>query len=100
MYLSSWFYTKIFGNLLASDEYGNKYYTNRKKTKRWVKFHKIDETSKVPQLWHAWLHEIIDYVPKDMKKFDWQGEHIPNTTGTGHFDHEKKTKSGFNFWQP
>ena len=82
--------TKIFtllrGNLIGNDEFGNRYYEDKKtdsnsgRKKRWVMYNGIAEPSKVPPQWHAWLHYTVDEVLKDRKP--WQQDYTPNLTGT------------------
>ena len=78
----------IFSNKVGEDQYGNKYYesNNRyygKRKKRFVRYNGIVESSKIPPMWHAWLHYIEEKVPtKKRKVYEWQKSHIPNLTGT------------------
>ncbi len=69
--------------------FGNRYYEERRpkkgrRQKRWVMYQGIPEPSKVPPLWHAWLHYMVDALPGDMgiPTYDWQKDHVPNLTGT------------------
>jgi NADH:ubiquinone oxidoreductase subunit len=71
--------------------FGNRYYVTRKakksyRQKRWVMYHGLAEPSKVPPMWHAWLHYMVDGLPSEMNmpNYAWQKEHIPNLTGTIH----------------
>ena len=88
MNIGTLIYTWIFGNLVAKDELGNKYYCNSKNfkninSKRWVIFSNEIEASNIPAQWHAWLHKTIDIPPINYKhKYGWQKNHIPNMTGT------------------
>ena len=67
---------------VGKDEFGNKYYTN-KKGKRWVIYKNEVEASKIPPEWHLWIHFRKKQKPeKDMKKFSWQKKHSENLTGT------------------
>ena len=47
--------TILFGKLIGSDEYGNKYYQN-KKGKRWVIYANEIDASKIPVEWYSWIH--------------------------------------------
>ena len=88
MSLGTKIYTWLKGNLVGSDELGNKYYCSSKdfknlKAKRWVIFNGEIEASNIPPHWHAWLHKIISKPPLKRKKlYEWQKEHLPNLTGT------------------
>ncbi len=82
-------HTLLFGKYVGQDEFGNRYFRHRsakqgQHLKRWVIYKGIPEPSKVPALWHAWLHYTTDKLPDEMgiKRYDWQKEHMPNLTGT------------------
>ncbi len=90
-------FTKLKGNKVGKDEYGNVYYCSsakegegigrRQSERRWVVYKGLAEPSKVPPYWHSWLHHIIDDVPTDEDQklqYDWQKPHLPNLTGTVH----------------
>ena len=75
--------TILFGKLIGSDEYGNKYYEN-KKGKRWVIYANEIDASKIPVEWYSWIHFMpnkIENIHK-LEKHDWQKPHQPNLTGT------------------
>ena len=114
--ITSWF----AANLVGTDEFGNKYYEQRKgrhtktsmvRRKRWVIYKGINEPSKVPAEWHAWLHHTVQEPPaSDLPKWPWQRRHLPNLTGTelayrppGHPSMGmERTKSGSDYkaWSP
>ena len=73
--------------LVGSDLGGNTYFESTSRTKplkRWVIYKGIPEPSKVPPLWHGWLHHTLDTVPDNTHLYDWQRDHQPNLTGTPH----------------
>ena len=75
--------TILFGKFIGSDEYGNKYYKN-KKGKRWVIYANEIDASKIPVEWYSWIHHMpnkIENIHK-LEKHDWQKPHQPNLTGT------------------
>ena len=78
----------LFSIKVGEDEYGNQYYEDKKtydgkRKKRFVRYKGIVESSKVPPMWHAWLHYIEEKVPaKKRRVHEWQKSHIPNLTGT------------------
>ena len=75
--------TILFGKFIGSDEYGNKYYQN-KKGKRWVIYANEIDASKIPVEWYSWIHFMpnkIENIHK-LEKHDWQKPHQPNFTGT------------------
>jgi NADH:ubiquinone oxidoreductase subunit len=84
--------TKLFtyfrGQLVGSDDFGNRYFTERARRpdalrqRRWVMFKGAEEASAVPPEWHAWLHYTTD-APISMEgRKSWQKPHLPNLTGT------------------
>lgn len=79
-------HTMLFGKFVGSDEFGNRYYTRKTSQgeKRWVMYNGKDEPSKVPPLWHGWLHYTLDEVPSasTVKHYKWEKQHLPNLTGT------------------
>jgi NADH:ubiquinone oxidoreductase subunit len=76
------FFIKFFSEYVGEDRFGNKYYKSKKK--RFVVYKGLREPSKVPPMWHAWLHYMLDEVPKhqDIEGHSWQKNYIPNLTGT------------------
>jgi NADH:ubiquinone oxidoreductase subunit len=82
-------YTLFKGELVGVDEFGNRYYRGRGRSRygrerRWVLFKGKAEASRVPPEWHAWLHHTaaepltqIDAVARP-----WRKPHRPNPTGT------------------
>ncbi|MFO1241862.1 MAG: NADH-ubiquinone oxidoreductase subunit NDUFA12 family protein [Rickettsiales bacterium] len=82
-------HTLFFGKYVGSDDFGNRYYISRSnprgaRERRWVLYKGIPEPSKVPPLWHGWLHHKFDDVPSEMLQvhYNWEKEHQPNLTGT------------------
>lgn len=82
--------TRLRGEKVGEDAYGNVYYRDRKarpgvRVRRWVVFNGGEsEASRVPPEWHGWLHHQTDRVPDEESPYrqDWQIEHQPNRTGT------------------
>lgn len=88
--------TWLRGELVGSDQFGNRYYRDKTKKalqrgggrfsreKRWVIYQGAPEASKVPPQWHAWLHHTIDAPPLDAgtPHYAWEKPHLPNLTGT------------------
>lgn len=80
-------YTKLFGQIVGADEFGNVYYTEKKqprdrKAKRWVVYNGLAEPSKVPAEWHGWLHYTLDAPITNRREYNWEKSHLPNLTGT------------------
>ena len=77
-------YTFLNGKFVGKDEFGNKYYENKKKNKRWVIYNGEIEATKIPIEWYSWMHSIKNKIEEahDLKKYKWQKNHTPNQTGT------------------
>mgnify|MGYP003972870537 FL=1 len=86
--LSTRIHTYLYGSLVGTDEFGNIYYTSKKKTdksKRWVIYSGYADSSKVPASWHSWLHHVTDNIPNmNINRKNWHKGHVPNLTGTSH----------------
>jgi len=95
MTIGTLLFTWLRGERVGTDPFGNRYFRERGKRvlkpgggrrsreKRWVLYNGAPEASKVPAMWHAWLHHTIDEVPADTgKRYAWEKDHIPNLTGT------------------
>ena len=75
-------YTLLFGKFVGTDEFENKYYSN-KKGKRWVIYKNRVESSKIPPEWYLWIHFLTKNKPvENLNKFTWQKKHTENLTGT------------------
>jgi NADH:ubiquinone oxidoreductase subunit len=84
-------YTWLCGERVGTDALGNRYYRSRNerhkrngRERRWVVYKGLDEASKVPPEWHAWLHHISEAPLTNLaaKARPWQKPHLPNLTGT------------------
>ena len=47
--------TFFSGKLIGEDEYGNKYYQNKKGI-RWIIYKEQVEASNIPSEWYSWMH--------------------------------------------
>ncbi|MGI4776427.1 MAG: NADH-ubiquinone oxidoreductase subunit NDUFA12 family protein [Janthinobacterium lividum] len=106
------FFINIFNTKMGCDQYGNKYYESNAKAhiksrRRYILYNGICEPSKVPPMWHAWLHYMIDEVPKNVMNHAWQRAYLPNLTGTKNSYSPQINNSlrndkvsGYNSWQP
>ena len=85
--------TIIFGKLVGTDIYGNKYYES-KSGKRWVIYSNEIDASKIPVEWYSWMHFTKNRIEKnhELKKYEWQKPHQPNLTGTetAYYPNKKK----------
>lgn len=84
-------YTWLHGEEVGSDEFGNRYYRNKRwrrddgrRERRWVVYGGEAEASRVPPEWHAWLHYIAAEPPRpgSVVVQPWEKAHQPNLTGT------------------
>ena len=117
MKIGTLIHTWINGELVGTDEFGNRYYRSKRtnrwgREQRWCLFGGDDDASVVPSEWNAWLHHTVDAPLTHLStkiKF-WQKEHIPNMTGTaqayrpsGHVVEEgegRKTTGDYEAWSP
>ena len=83
--------TFFTGRLVGEDNNGNKYYQS-KSGRRWVVYNGEVEASKIPIEWYSWIHYINNKIENNhnLKKYDWQKEHLPNQTGSSNSYHPKK----------
>ena len=86
--------TFFFGKFVGQDEFGNKYYENKKRKKRWVIYKNEIEATKIPVEWYSWMHSIKNKVEDthEFKKFYWQKKHLSYQTGTDKAYNPKKNK--------
>ena len=106
--VSTFIYTLLTGKLVGKDEFGNKYYSNRK-GKRWVIYKDKVESSKIPPEWHSWIHFLTkNKPPESLNNFKWQKKHEENLTGTEHAHKpegslsadSKKNMKKYEIWKP
>lgn len=75
--------TRLRGEEAGKDEFGNVYF-RMKNGRRWVVYSGINDGSRVPPAWQAWLRGTIDDVPDKAlpprRKFEQ--DPLPNLTGT------------------
>ena len=96
-------YTIFFGKFVGTDDFGNKYYENKKRKKRWIIYNGEIEATKIPIEWYSWMHSIKNKIEEthELKKYNWQKNHLSNQTGTdkaynpqkNHNANKKKYKS-------
>ncbi|MBL4873039.1 MAG: NADH:ubiquinone oxidoreductase subunit NDUFA12 [Rhodobacteraceae bacterium] len=107
------FGTQIFtwrnGVLVGEDALGNKYFTNKDKSKRWVIYDGPIEGSRVSPDWHGWLHHTFDECPgtTPLPRKSWEKSHVPNMSGTNAAYHPpgsilsaSSAKTDYEAWQP
>ena len=106
--IGTFIYTLFTGKFIGKDQFGNKYYSN-KKGKRWVIYSNKVESSIIPPEWHLWIHFLKKNKPAhNINKFSWQKEHEENLTGTekaykpeGSLSYDsKKDMKKYETWKP
>ena len=88
----TWFHTRLHGEFVGEDEFGNRYYRTKGGAKdplllfqrRWVIFAGDAEASAIPPGWHGWMHQRTDVPPTEetYEPRSWQKTHQPNLTGS------------------
>lgn len=75
---------KRFGEFVGEDEFGNRYYQDKRANRRYVTYAGYADASTIPPGWHGWMHHRIDTPPskEEYKAREWQKPHQPNLTGT------------------
>ena len=102
---------KSFCKKVGVDQFGNFYYVGKNKNylnihKRYIVYNGLDEGSKVPPMWHSWLHYLSDAIPdkNQTTEYIWQKEHMPNVTGTKYAYDPAKSKytklKTYSSWKP
>ena len=89
MTFGTWLFTRLRGELVGTDDEGNRYYQDKRtnagrRRKRWVIYHGEPEASRVPPDWHGWLHYTSDTPPPQggLPRRSWQKDHLRNLSGT------------------
>ena len=114
MTITTRLHTLLFGKLVGTDTFGNRYFTekktSRKQAKRWVLSNGKAEPSKVPPQWHGWLHYTLDAPVAEGQSYSWEKPHVPNLTGTkgayvppGHLlagGRREASTSDYQAWKP
>ncbi|MBM3516623.1 MAG: NADH:ubiquinone oxidoreductase subunit NDUFA12 [Alphaproteobacteria bacterium] len=70
------------GEPVGTDQFGNRYFRDRRSDRRWVLYNGEVEGSRVPPEWNAWLQHTVEEVPGPVHRHPWQLEHEPNRTGS------------------
>ncbi len=93
--LGTFLKTIFFGKFVGKDEFGNKYYKN-KRDERWVVYSNNIEATKISSDWYLWMHYTTNIIPdkKLEKKYKWQKDHLENQTGTKNSHRPTRIKKG------
>ena len=85
-------YTIFYGKYVGKDDFGNKYYENKKQNKRWLLYKDEIDASKISNDWYSWIHFIKNKMELNtsVEKYKWQKPHLPNLTGTKSAYHPNK----------
>lgn len=75
---------KRFGEFVGEDEFGNRYYQDKRANRRYVTYAGYADASTIPPGWHGWMHFRTDVPPPRAayQPHDWEKPHEPNLTGT------------------
>ncbi len=89
MTIGTLLFTWAKGRLGGIDDQGNRYYTERKlpasrRPRRWVIYNGEAEASRVPAIWHGWLHHTFNEPLDASASLPWIKPHKSNPTGTDH----------------
>ena len=76
--LGTFLYTIFFGKFVGEDEFGNKYYQN-KKNKRWVIYNGEINASKITSDWFSWMHHTTNKIPSNKKEKNISGKSLIKT---------------------
>ena len=115
--LGALFDIKRRSRLIGEDDYGNRYFEERKPSRdglsrRYVLYKGLAEPSKVPPDWHGWLHHTFELPPTEapLRRQAWEQPHKPNLTGTPLAYHpqgslnetgqRKKAAADYEAWTP
>ena len=89
--LGTLIYTWLHGELVGTDEFGNRYYRAKSgslhgRQRCWVVYRGRPEASKVPAEWHAWLHHTTNdpLTEQAAQNKAWLIKHEANPSGTEH----------------
>ena len=75
-------WTYFYGIAAGVDNRGNKYFHNKKDTKRWVIYADEIESTCVNPEWNNWLRFTSKAKVSENEKYEWQKNHLSNQTGT------------------
>jgi NADH:ubiquinone oxidoreductase subunit len=81
----TWLFTRMRGEEVGRDEFGNVYYQQKKNpSRRWVIYPADNDGSRVPPGWQAWLKGTIEELPEVAlpERRRHQQAPAPNATGT------------------
>ena len=68
-------------DFIGGNEDNNKYYSLKKTDKRFIIFDEKRESSKIPQIWHAWAHKISSKLAlKGKKSNERKKKYLSNLT--------------------
>ena len=102
-------WTYFNGTPAGVDSLGNRYFHNKKDTKRWVIYANEVESTYVNPEWNNWLRFTSKEKATEEKKYKWQKNHLSNQTGTENAydpeknninDSSKKSNDDYIKWSP
>ncbi|ASX28060.1 hypothetical protein BA173_04360 [Rickettsia sp. MEAM1 (Bemisia tabaci)] len=93
------FFITFFHKKVGEDELLNQYYESKKldylgRPKRFVIYKNANEPTKISPSWHAWLHHLVNEVPRNVKLFSWQESNKISQKSS------KSSNARYSRWQP
>ena len=87
--------TIFFGKFVGKDEFGNKYYKN-KRDERWIIYANDIEATKITSDWFLWMHHTVNEVPSsNIKKYTWQKKNHDN--GLSYWKDEDESQENYKY---
>ncbi|WP_347938527.1 NADH-ubiquinone oxidoreductase subunit NDUFA12 family protein [Rickettsia oklahomensis] len=87
----------FFHKKVGEDEFLNQYYESRNidylgRPRRFVIYKNVNEPEKIAPSWHAWLHHLVNEIPKNIQLFPWQHDnrHLAKFSYRGEFKGDAK----------
>ena len=73
-----------FGESVGTDQFGNRYYRDKRSDRRYVTYNGPADASKIPPGWYGWMHHRTDILPteENYQPHGWEKPHTGNLTGT------------------
>ncbi len=101
-------YTLFKSGCVATDKFGNRYYTAKPKggetrEHRWIIYKNKADASTIPAEYHGWLHYQSDKLPEDdnPNRHNWIKDREGNITGTNNaYKFKSEDKQDYTEWQP
>ncbi|MDF2799909.1 MAG: NADH:ubiquinone oxidoreductase subunit [Devosia sp.] len=75
---------KRHGEFVGTDQFGNRYYKDKKSNRRYVTYNGPADASTIPPGWYGWIHGRMELPPTEdnYTPHAWEKPHQRNLTGT------------------